>query len=180
MSPDRLDEASKHSPPPGQVPFRSPGVARAWLTRFGLAAFLWALAFGLVSAYWALGGMLGVDQLSPALRDDAGRRETAFVAILWMTAVVKVIGGLVPLALAFDLWLTIPRRVVSILTWLGGILLALYGIGDILSGTVRAIGEDSDGAIWYAVLWGPIWLVGGILYLGTAWFHRRESMMSLA
>ncbi len=138
------------------------------------------MAFGLVSAYWALGGLLGVDQLSPALRDQEERRETAFVAILWVTAVLKVIGGLVPLALAFDLWRTISRRVVAMLTWLGGVLLTLYGIGDILSGTVRAIGEDSGGAIWYAVLWGPIWLVGGILYLGTAWFHRRESIASLA
>ncbi len=179
MSPDRLNEVSKHSPTPGQGTSRSPGVARAWLTRFGLAAFLWALAFGLVSAYWALGGMHGVDQLSPALRDEAERRETAFVAILWVTAVVKVIGGLVPLALAFDLWPIIPRRVVSSLTWLGGVLLALYGIGDILSGTVRAIGEDSDGAIWYAVLWGPIWLLGGLLFLGTAWLHRRERAMSV-
>ncbi|MEJ7901702.1 MAG: DUF3995 domain-containing protein, partial [Thermomicrobiales bacterium] len=154
----------------------TPGTSRGWLKRFGQAAFLWSLAFGLLSAYWALGGMVGADQLSPALREQAERRETGFVAILWVTAGVRLVGGFVPLALAFELWLTMPRRFVSILTWLGGVLLTLYGIGDIVSGTIRASVGNDDGAIWYATLWGPIWLAGGLLYLGTAWLHRRQTV----
>jgi len=81
------------------------------------------------------------------LRDQAERRETAFVAILWATAVAKLAGGIVPLALAFNLWPAIPNRVASVITWLGGVLLTLYGIGDIASGTIRVSGGNDDGAI---------------------------------
>ncbi len=125
----------------------TPGARRRWIKRFGQAAFLWSLAFGLLNAYWALGGMFGTDQLSPALREQAERRETAFVAFHWVTAAVKLIGGLVPLALALNLWLFIPRRVASILTWLGCVLRTVYGIGDIASGTIRVSGGNVDGAI---------------------------------
>lgn len=147
--------------------------ARRRLKRCGMAAFLWAVAFGLVSAYWALGGMQGAEQLSPSLREQAERRETGFVVTLWITAGAKLVGGLVPLTLAFELWSTLPRRFVSLLTWLGGALLTLYGLGDIASGAIRATTGSDDGAIWYAILWGPIWLTGGILFLGTAWLSRR-------
>lgn len=143
------------------------------LHRFGAAAFLWAVGFGLLSAYWALGGMAGSDQLSSVLREQAEQRETAFVITLWITSVVKIIGGVVPLCLAFDLWRFVSRRVVSGLTWLGGGFLTLYGLGDIASGAIRTLNGNEDGAIWYAVLWGPLWLAGGICFLGTAWAHRR-------
>ena len=153
------------------------------MKRFAVAAFAWALAFGLLSMYWALGGMIGADQLSPSLREQAERRELSFIAILWVTAVVKVIGGLVPLALAFDLWLTIPRRVVSMLTWLGGVCLTLYGLGDMFGAVLMlngVMGNRDDSTVWYLVLWGPIWLVGGVLFLGTAWCHQRERKTFLA
>jgi hypothetical protein len=26
-----------------------------------------------------------------------------------------------------------------------------------------------ENAIWYAALWGPTWLLGGLLFLMTAW-----------
>nr|MBA3275401.1 DUF3995 domain-containing protein [Chloroflexia bacterium] len=104
-------------------------------------------------------------------------------AILWVTAVGKVIGGLVPLALAFDLWLTVPRRLASLLTWLGGVFLTLYGLGDMIGAVLvlnGVMGNRDDSTVWYLVLWGPIWLLGGVLFLGTAWFHRRERKASLA
>lgn len=154
----------------------TPGARRRWIKRFGQAAFLWSLAFGLLNAYWALGGMFGADQLSPALREQAERREIGFVIILWVIAAVKIIGGLVPFTLAYHEGAGMLARNLAILTWLGGVFLALYGIGDIASGTIRASSDNDDGAIWYAILWGPIWLAGGILYLGTAWLHRRETI----
>ncbi len=152
-----------------------PDDARPSLHGFGAAAFCWAAAFALLSAYWALGGMVGADKLSPALRDQAERRETAFVVTLWITTLIKVIGGLIPLCLTFDLWSSLPRRLLSSLTWLGGGFLTLYGLGDIASGAFRALNGNDDGAIWYAVLWGPIWLIGGILFLGTAWAYRHHA-----
>jgi hypothetical protein len=136
--------------------------------RFGLAAFGWSLAFGLISIYWAIGGDLGSNQLAPELQEQAKRRDTGFVAILWITGLLKIAGGLIPLSLSLSLWTAIPRKLLLILTWVGGILLALYGLGDIVGGTIRAAGGEGGNAIWYAVLWGPIWFLGGVLFLGTA------------
>lgn len=141
----------------------------------GGLAFVWALAFGALSFVWAAGGMIGVGQLSPTLQEQSELRETGFVAVLWITGVVKVVGGLVPLALTFGLWPGISRRLFVASTWLGGVLLTLYGLADILSGAVRAATDNDDNAIWYAVLWGPIWLVGGVLYLATAWAYRQAN-----
>lgn len=159
------------------------GAGRPSLKRFGVAAFVWALAFGLLSGYWALGGTFGADQLSPALREEAEHRESGFVAILWITAAVKVIGGLIPLALAYNRSAGISARILAILTWLGGGLLALYGLGDILGATLvlsGLMGMRDDSTIWYLLLWGPIWLLGGVLFLGTARVHRLTRRASPA
>jgi hypothetical protein len=31
-----------------------------------------------------------------------------------------------------------------------------------------------ENAIWYAVLWGPTWLLGGLPFLMTAWTFDSE------
>jgi hypothetical protein len=51
----------------------------------------------------------------------------------------------------------------------GRALLALYGLTDIVTGSIRADRGTVENAIWYAALWGPIWLLGGVLFLMTAW-----------
>ncbi len=152
------------------------GSSSSWTSaqRWGVAASIWCFAFGLTSIYWAVGGDLGSNQLSPELQEQAERREAGFVAVLCITGVLKIVGGLVPLALAYSLWTAIPRKLLEILTWLGGIFLTLYGLGDIVSGTIRAVGDEGDNAIWYAVLWGPIWLLGGVLFIGSSWAYRRS------
>ena len=42
-------------------------------------------------------------------------------------------------------------------------------------GRLRGLTESSDPATvpWYLFLWEPIWLVGGLLFLATAWDHTR-------
>ncbi len=47
--------------------------------------------------------------------------------------------------------------------------MALYGLMDVIVGSIRAARGTMDNAIWCAVLWGPIWLLGGVLFLVTAW-----------
>lgn len=37
-----------------------------------------------------------------------------------------------------------------------------------------------DSTIWYLLLWGPIWLLGGVLFLGTARVHRLTRRASPA
>lgn len=78
---------------------------------------------------------------------------------------------MVPILLGFGLLTAIPRRLLALLCWIGGGFCTLYGLGDMIGGLTRAV-DGAENAIWYAVLWGPIWLLGGILYLGVAWSWR--------
>lgn len=151
------------------------------LRRSAIAAFAWALVFGLVSMYWAAGGTIGESTLSRSIQDMAERREPAFVATLWGTAAAKVLGGLLPLALAFGWWRGVPRRLLLILCWVGGVLLVLYGLGDMIRATLVIGGAievespvDRDIARWYLLLWGPVWVAGGVCFLTTAWHYRRS------
>lgn len=160
----------------GQAPALTTSLHRA-----ALAAFFWALLFGLVSFSWAAGGALGANTLSRSIQALAERRDPAFVATVWITGVAKVLGGLLPLALAFGWWSVVPRRLLEILCWVGGVLLVLYGLGDVIRAVLVITGaidvpqpEDRDIARWYLWLWGPVWIIGGICYLATAWMYRKS------
>ncbi len=149
--------------------------------RAAIAAFIWAFLFGLVSMYWAAGGMFGVSTLSRSIQDLAEQGDPAFVATVWITGIAKVFGGLIPLALVFGWWRRIPRGLLSALCWSGGALLVLYGLGDVvrallvINSTIDvAAPEDRDIARWYLWLWGPVWIIGGIGFLATAWLNRRS------
>lgn len=111
----------------------------------------------------------------------AEHREPAFVATLWGTGIAKVLGGLVPMALAFGWWNGIPRRLLAVLCWAGGALLMLYGPGDMVRATLVIGGAievespvDRDIARWYLLPWGPVWVAGGVGFLATAWHYRRS------
>jgi hypothetical protein len=66
------------------------------------------------------------------------------------------------------------RRALLILCWAGGALLALYGLVDVVTGSIGAARGTTENAIWYALLWGPTWLLGGVLFLMTAWSLHAE------
>jgi len=149
--------------------------ARRTYRVWGLAAAAWCLAFGVLSLYWAAGGTLGVDQLAVSLQERADERETGFVAIVAATGIAKLLGAIVPLWLVFrPPALRTMRKVLLFLCWAGGALLALYGLTDVVAGSIRAARGTMENAIWYAVLWGPTWLLGGVLFLMTAWTFDAE------
>jgi hypothetical protein len=59
--------------------------------------------------------------------------------------------------------------------WATGVALALYGALGLINGGLAQVGAvqpvDANAARWYFVLWGPIWLLGGLLMLATV---RRQ------
>jgi hypothetical protein len=128
----------------------------------------------LLSLYWAAGGTLGLNQLGASLQKEASTLDTSFVILVALTGAAKLLGALVPLGLAFAWGGHRSRRTLAILTWAGGALLTQYGVGDIVGATVGAIRDTTEYAIWYATLWGPVWLLGGLLFLLTAWTSRSE------
>ncbi len=97
-----------------------------------------------------------------------------------MTGVAKVLGGLIPLALASGWWQRLPRQLLATLCGAAGVLLVLYGLGDmirsalVINGTID-VGAPVDREIarWYLWLWGPVWIIGGACFVATAWFSRR-------
>jgi hypothetical protein len=146
-----------------------------------IAAFAWALLFGVVSMYWAAGGTIGQNTLSRSIQDLGERREPAFVVTVWITGIAKVLGGLIPLALAFGWWRRIPRTLLRILCVVIGVLLVLYGLGDVTRAVLVITGiidvadpADRNVARWYLWLWGPVWIIGGVCFVATAWLHQRS------
>jgi hypothetical protein len=64
----------------------------------GFAAAVWALAFAALSAYWAAGGRVGAGTIGPAVEDLALARDPAFVAVLWVTALLKLLAAALALS----------------------------------------------------------------------------------
>ena len=147
----------------------------------GYAACVWALAFSAISFYWAAGGTAGSDTIGPAITSMA--HDPAFIALLWITGTLKLLGGLLALALVRPWGRALPRRVLLTAAWGGGILMALYGgaswvqEGLMVTGVIRIpAGLGQTAAVWHVLLWDPWWLLGGILFLIAAWsFGRRTS-----
>jgi len=167
-----------------QVSKRSARTGRSSLSRgqrVAIGAFVWSVAFGLVSFYWAAGGTIGETTLARSIRDLADERDPGFVATVWITGVAKILGGLLPIAVAFGWWRRVPRRLLVVLCGVGGILLMLYGIGDMVRSTLILLDIGRSGepdevttARWYLALWGPVWAIGGALYGATALMCRKE------
>jgi hypothetical protein len=145
-------------------------------------AACWAFAFALYSLYGALGGDLGVDQLANEIREQAKERDSGFVAQLWAATALKVIAGLLALALVQDWGRAIPSPALRIAAWLVAIGLIVYGASNLIRFGLMDLGvidtPDSVGSYavsWYVFLWEPIWLLGGVLFAAAAWRFDRTS-----
>ena len=145
------------------------------------AACVWAFIFAAMSFYWAAGGKLGLNTQSEqilALMD-----ETWFVAIVWITGVMKAVVGLVALALVRSWGQRFPRWLLLTVAWGAGTLFTLYGGANLIVRGVMALGlietpesMRSVAARWHLVLWDPWWLLGGVLFLLAAWqFQNRTN-----
>jgi hypothetical protein len=144
------------------------------------AAATWTFAHAGLSLNWFLGGDLGVDQLGVRLQEEAASRQASFLVQLWAAVLIKVLAGLLALALVRPWGRRVPRRLLLVGTWGAGIGLGLYGIaGMVQAGLAQAgvigvppsMGEDA--AIWYLSLWEPLWLIGGMLFLLAAGAYQR-------
>jgi hypothetical protein len=138
---------------------------------------MWACAFGLASFYWASGGTLGLETVGVA---DLGRHPW-FIAITWVTGALKVLAGFMALSLGQSKWKAFPLWLSVTATWGAGILFFLYGAANLVVRLLMAVrviptpeSMRSLAGFWHLVLWDPWWLLGGILFLATAWIHRKQ------
>ncbi|MET9315318.1 hypothetical protein ABZX12_26175 [Kribbella sp. NPDC003505] len=140
------------------------------------AAALWALLFAGGSFYTALGGEAGGKMIAPDLANRVLADDPAMIRLLWITGGLKT-----ALAIALIVAVRLKNRSgTSVRFWgISGRLMQLLGVGiggwGVAEGTVGLLvvvdamappegWGDGSVAKFYAAVWGPYWLLGGILY----------------
>ncbi|GAA3169774.1 hypothetical protein GCM10010466_68690 [Planomonospora alba] len=153
----------------------------------------WGFAFAVPSFYWALGGTAGATTtISPSLVRLIEEGVTWFVATLWATGALKVIGGLLGLALARGPWGRAADRLLQLAAWGAAVLLFWHGAAFVLQGVLAGSGALDLSADflpvlpWYTYLWGPWFMAGGLLFALAARTHlarmpdRRSGVVAAA
>src|ERR1700743_1686026 len=107
----------------GELTITDPAKLPPWVLGVAYAACGWSFLFALLSFYWALGGMAGVETISPQIIQLALAHDPLIIAALWATAIVKVISGIVVLALVQPWGRKVPRWLLLLLAWGAGTLL---------------------------------------------------------
>ena len=158
----------------------TPGNSSRWAVGVAYAACGWACLFAALSFYWALGGTAGAETISPAIAQLARARVPWFLAVLWIAAFLKVFSGLVALALIQPWGSRVPRWILPLLVWGAGTLFFVHGGLYFVVGVLAlsgAISYHTPATVlrWYTFLWGPLWLLGGLLFLLAAWSYVRRS-----
>jgi hypothetical protein len=157
----------------------------------GYAAAAWAILFAIRGAYWALGGTVGLGTLSEGIRQARAERDPWLFAGLWITVGLEVVAALLALALVRPRSPVIPRRLpilggkavpaglLLLLAWGAGTVLAGHGGLFVGFGLVTALRDEPLSAElrWYALFWGPWFLLGGLLFLaaGRSFLRRAGS-----
>ena len=146
------------------------------------AAAAWAFAFAVVSFYWTAGGEFGIGTLARGIQEKARERDTGMLILTLATGILKVIGGLVALALVRPWGRRIPRRLLLVLAFAGGGFILLYEGASFIEAALMQTGvigtPESMGATavtWSLLFWRPFWLLGGALFVLAAWWFMRSS-----
>jgi Protein of unknown function (DUF3995) len=144
-----------------------------------------ALAFGhaAVSFYWAAGGTAGLSTIGGELQELGRAREPALISLVWVAGSLKVLAGLLALALVRPWGLALGRRVLLAAAWGGAALLALYGGLFTLGGMLVVAGaipasETADWTAlrWHAFFWDPLFFLWGVLLAMAASRYGRVSL----
>ena len=149
-------------------------------SRAAYAAAAAALAFAAVSLYWALGGTAGLDTLGGQIEELARAGDPGLRMAVWVSVVLKVLGGMLALALVRPWGRTVPRWILLAAAWGGSALLVLYGTIQMISlalvefGVITVVEPvDRDALRWRLMLWEPWFLVWGLLLGVAAWQCTR-------
>ena len=141
-----------------------------------------AFAFAGVSLVWALGSTVGLDTLGGAIERMARAGDPALLAANAVALVLKVMGGVLALALVQPWGRHLPQRPLLVLGWLGAGVLVLYGalqtgsVALVAAGVVELDEPLSERALtWRLFLWEPWFLVWGLLLAGATLRCQRLS-----
>ncbi len=141
------------------------------------AACGWAFLFAALSFFWAAGGRTGLHPLE----QDATSNAFLWTIVNLVAGILKGIMGLLPLALVRWQEQRRYRKLLLGTVWLLGVGMCLYGGLGLISDVLHVTGIIYDPGswkwfFWYLVLWDPWWVLGGVLYVATAWFVQHKAM----
>ena len=152
----------------------------------GFAAATVAFAFAAVSAYWGLGGRALLDTLGGEIERRARAGDDVLLLANAVGAVLKVLGGVLALALVQPWGERLPRRPLLAAAWTGAAVLTAYGLLQTVSIVLVGLDVleladplDTKALLWRTFLWEPWFLVWGLL-LGAAAWHFRTRVRSQA
>lgn len=139
-----------------------------------------AFAFAAVSLLWATGSTLGLDTLGGTVERLGRARDPALLSANAVALVLKVLGGVLALALVQPWGRRLPRRPLLSLGWAGAAVLVVYGVLQVTSvALVAAHVVVPDEVLsaralrWRLLLWEPWFLVWGVLLAGATLRHQR-------
>jgi Protein of unknown function (DUF3995) len=151
----------------------------------GYAAAIWAFLFAAMSFYWALGGRIGLETIGDAITRPALAGDPTILAIVWITGALKVVAGVVALALVQPWGRSVPRWTLLLAGWGASALFLVYGAANlvqdalIVAGAIATpAGLDATAARWHLFFWDPWWLLGGVFFaLATRSFSRHPILL---
>ncbi|WP_405007002.1 DUF3995 domain-containing protein [Kitasatospora purpeofusca] len=145
-------------------------------TRWGYAVAVWGVLFAIPSFLWAMGSTFGArSTVAPELVRLAQDRVPWFLAVLWVTGFLKLLGAAIGIGLTRLRGRPTGRALVFcgggaavLLIWHGG----LFVVHGILVETGAAAVDPALAGLtrWYLYLWGP-WFIAGGLAFATATAH---------
>jgi uncharacterized protein DUF3995 len=140
------------------------------------AACGWALLFAALSFFWAAGGRTGIHPLEQTASGNAG----LWIAASMVAGLLKSGAGVAALALVRVEARHRLYRPLLAFAWLAGVGMCLYGGLGLISDILHVTGIVNDPAtrhwfFWYLVVWDPWWVLGGALFVATAWLTRRAT-----
>lgn len=145
------------------------------------AAAVWAAGFAAGNLYLAAGGTGGLGLVAAAIENRIRARDPAMVAALWVTGGLKLAAAALALS-TLHAWSGWGRRGLLVLVGTAGVLFELWGGADVVLGALVAshtlqapAGWGPESARWYLLLWGPLWLLGGGLFLASARHLSRHN-----
>ncbi|MEV0188100.1 DUF3995 domain-containing protein [Kitasatospora purpeofusca] len=152
------------------------GTGRRW----GYAVAVWGVLFAIPSFVWAAGSTFGArSTVAPELVRLAQDRVPWFLAVLWVTGFLKLLGAAIGLGLSRPRGRLAGRSLVFcgggaavLLIWHGG-LFVVHGL-LVGTGTVTVDPDLAGLTHWYLCLWGPWFLAGGLAFAAATAHHLQS------
>lgn len=136
----------------------------------GCAAALWGLVFAVPSFVWALGYTFGArSTVAPDLVRMAREQVPWFVAVLWITGILKLFGTFLGLGLTgqrgrrLGCFLVFCGAGAAVLLVWHGALFIVHGV-LVEAGTIAVKPDLAPLTRWYLYLWGPWFVLGGLAF----------------